>query len=220
MDERRNEPAAERVDETVSTGREAKKGEFDPMDDPMAPPREPCECWCLHCNRTFMSSEMWFQRVVGAKDGFPGFWMCPTPNCDGGGFTIDIFPTDPDHPANDGWHECDEEEEFDEHELEPEEIEAIIENESEPKEWDPEETTYKELDEMGGEDDDIAGEEWKFGLEPGAERPSPWVDEGRRRWEEEQRKYDQPDERPRELDWSDREDRGNGGDSTEDDIPF
>src|SRR5688572_28776794 len=87
----------------------------DPNDDPMGPPKEPCECWCLHCHRTFMSSEMWFQRVIGAKDGFPGFWMCPTPNCGGAGFTMDIFPTDPAHPANEGWHDCDDdEEEFDE----------------------------------------------------------------------------------------------------------
>src|SRR5687768_9723414 len=62
--------------------------------DQMAPPMEPCECYCLHCGRTFMSDGIWFQRVIGSKDGFEGFWMCPTPNCDGAGFTFDIFPTD------------------------------------------------------------------------------------------------------------------------------
>src|SRR4051812_34960725 len=70
-------------------------------DDPMGPPKEPCECTCLHCGRVFMSSEMWFQHVVGAKD-LKGFWLCPTPNCSGAGFTIDIFPTDSSHPANEG----------------------------------------------------------------------------------------------------------------------
>src|SRR4051812_40245242 len=73
--------------------------------DPMGPPDVPCECYCLHCGRTFMSDRMWFQRVIGARDGFRGFWMCPTPNCGGAGFCFDIFPTDPDHPANEGWHE-------------------------------------------------------------------------------------------------------------------
>src|SRR5690242_19867896 len=77
----------------------------DYRDDPMAPPAEPCECFCLHCRRVFMSNEMWFQRVIGDKRGFQGFWMCPTPNCDGAGYQFDIFPTDPNHPDNEGW--CD-----------------------------------------------------------------------------------------------------------------
>ncbi len=49
-----------------------------------------------------MSDEIWFQRVIGDKNGFEGFWLCPTPNCGGVG-TLDIFPTDPNHPANAGW---------------------------------------------------------------------------------------------------------------------
>src|SRR3954468_14735454 len=28
--------------------------------DPFAPPAEPCECYCLHCHRTFMSDQVWF----------------------------------------------------------------------------------------------------------------------------------------------------------------
>ena len=138
---------------------------FDPMDDPMAPPREPCECWCMHCQRNFMSNEMWFQRVIGDKHGFEGFWMCPTPNCDGAGFTFDIFPTDPNHPANDGWGSDDGDFEggFEE-EFEDEEDEADAH-------WDPAEPKYAELDQLSGDqDDDLEGEEWKFGLKPG-ERP-------------------------------------------------
>jgi hypothetical protein len=185
---------------------------FDPMDDPMAPPREPCECWCMHCQRNFMSNEMWFQKVIGAKDGFEGFWMCPTPNCSGAGFTFDIFPTDPAHPANEGWHYDDDVEEFDEEEF-PGETPP-----PEASEWDPNEEKYKRLDESLGEDDDIAGEEWKYGLAPGEERPEPpWAKEAREEWEKEQAKYDRPDERPRELDWSNREDRPT---INEDDIPF
>src|SRR6202042_1514012 len=48
-------------------------------DDNFAPPKDPCECYCLHCGRVFMSDQIWFQKVIGARDGFPGFWMCPTP---------------------------------------------------------------------------------------------------------------------------------------------
>jgi hypothetical protein len=174
--------------------------------DQMAPPKEPCECYCLHCNRVFMSDEMWFQRVINSKDGFDGFWMCPTPNCDGAGFTFDIFPTDPAHPANAGWHSCDEDEE----------------GAGDAAEYDADETKYKALDEESGEEDgdDLEGEEWKYGLQPGEQPPEPkWAEESRRAWEEEQKRYDAPDERPRMLDWSDRE-GPEGGASTEDDIPF
>ncbi len=198
----------------MSDQREADET-FDPRDDPMAPPRDSCECYCLHCQRTFMSDQMWFQRVIGDKNGFEGFWMCPTPNCSGAGFTFDIFPTDPDHPANDGWVDCDDEEE---------EEEYFEEEEQAPQEWDPAETKYAELDEMlGDDDDDIEGEEWKYGLAPGEQlptNPDTWS-AGRREWEEEQKRYDMPDERPRVLDWSNREDRERaGGDFNEDDIPF
>ena len=116
--------------------------------------------------------------------------MCPTPNCSGAGFTFDIFPTDPSHPANEGWHYDDDDD-----------------------------------DEDGDEDDgDIEGEEWKYGLAPGERPPEPdWMEQARLEHEEEERGYDEPDERPRTIDWSDREDRkpraGPAGDD-DDDIPF
>ena len=198
---------------------------FDPYDDPMAPPREPCECWCLHCERTFMSSGMWFQRVVGARDGFPGFWMCPTPNCSGAGFGFDIFPTDPDHPVNAGWHDADEEDEqgyFD--------ADAEVDADGSAEEWDPAEPGYRQLDrEMEDlEDEDLDGEEWKYGLAPG-ERPEtaagPAADpdamaQAWRQWEEERKRFDMPDERPRVLDWTELDDRPGGGTFNDDDIPF
>ena len=188
--------------------------------DQMAPPTEPCQCYCLHCHREFNSDEIWFQKVVGDPDGFEGFWRCPTPNCDGAGFTFDIHPTDPEHPANAGWSWSDDDEgEWDEDEEGDGDADAS---------WDPDESKWKELDEeLGEEDDDIEGEEWKHGLAPGEQLPEPpWAAEARRHWEEQEKRYDAPDERPRELDWTDqpsrrRPPRGEGtGDITEDDIPF
>lgn len=177
--------------------------------DQMAPPEEPCECWCMHCGRTFMSNLMWFQKMIGDPSGFDGFWMCPTPNCGGAGFTFDIFPTDPDHPANDGWHYSDDDEE-----------------EGEQGEWDPDESKYTEMDEDYAEDDDdLEGEEWKHGLQPG-ERPGfdtaafeASQAEARREREEEERKYDEPDTRPREVYWTEPPKRPPGTWS-DDEIPF
>lgn len=192
----------------------------DGSNDCFAPPKEPCECYCLHCHRVFMSDGIWFQKIINSNDPGPidGFWMCPTPNCSGAGFTFDIFPTDPNHPANEGWSDEDDEVYFDEDELE-EEVAA---------EYDPNEPKYAELDEQyGDDDDDIEGEEWKHGLAPGERPPDPpWVEEARRRWQEEQAKYDAPDERPRVLDWSDRPkppprpSGPPGAEISDDDIPF
>jgi hypothetical protein len=220
-------------------------------DDPMGPPKEPCECWCMHCRRTFMSTGVWFQRVVGAPPGeLQGYWMCPTPNCDGAGFTFDIFPTDPDHPANEGWSwsdDDDEEEEggefddarFDEgNDDEAQSFDAHADDDDGVDDWDPGESKWKELDGFFGGDgyadvdeDDFEGEEWKHGLQPGERPPEPqWVQDARLEREEEERQYDEPDRRPREIEWTDRGDpdrdgngagpRPNGGEVREDDIPF
>lgn len=195
---------------------EARSSDEERESDPFGPPRIACECYCLHCRRTFMSDEIWFQRIKNAQAGkLDGFWMCPTPNCDGKGFTFDIFPTDPDHPANEGWYdgEDEEDEEWDA------EVDAAASAEALDFEYDPDETKWKQLDEEFGDeadDDDIEGEEWKYGLEPGQELPEPeWVRSSRREWEAEQRRYDEPDQRPREIEWEYRE-----GGFDEDDIPF
>ena len=194
--------------------RDAAEDEAPPWDaddarrqkDCFAPPKDPCECWCMHCRRVFTSDQIWFQRVVNDPQGFNGFWMCPTPNCSGAGFTFDIFPTDPDHPANAGWTYCDDEEE---------------DPEGDDADWDPDEPQYQALDEeFGDEDDDLEGEEWKYGLQPGERPPEPeWSAEAGSESDEddEEERYDQPDERPRVLDWSDRQDRQQFKD---DDIPF
>jgi hypothetical protein len=179
--------------------------------DQFAPPKDPCECYCLHCNRVFMSDQIWFQRVIGDKNGFEGFWMCPTPNCGGAGFTFDIFPTDPNHPANAGWCDDEDEEYYEEEFTDP----ALLEIDTETPEWDPDEPLYKSFDDH---DDDIEGEEWKYGLEPGEQLPQAQWSSGHREMDEEERRYNEPDERPRELDWSNRDERE--GPITEDDIPF
>jgi hypothetical protein len=193
--------------------------------DPMAPPQVSCECYCLHCRRTFMSDQMWLQRVKGARDGFNGFWMCPTPNCSGAGFSFDIFPTDPDHPGNEGWFSFDddggEEGEWDEDSEEFTELEAA---EPEP-EYDPTEPAYTAMDEAGADDDDdLEGEEWKFGLQPGevpqVDPPPPGTQP--RNWMEEEALFNAPDRRPREVDWTDREERKSGDPEqfSDEDIPF
>jgi hypothetical protein len=164
-----------------------------------------------------MSDRVWFQKVINDPSGFEGFWKCPTPNCGGAGFTFDIFPTDPDHPANGGWV-CDDGEDEDEF--------YDDEDDNPSGEWDPDEPKYKALDEAFDDevdDDDIEGEEWKYGLQPGEQPPEPaWAEEARRRWEDEQKQYDEPDRRPRVLDWSDREDQRDPvrGQFNDDDIPF
>lgn len=191
---------------------------FDPNEDPFAPPQIACQCYCLHCRRTFMSDAMWFQRVIGDRH-LDGFWMCPTANCSGMGFTFDIFPTDPDHPANDGWFDDDDDDDADD-EREVDDNGRLV---ARSQEWDPNETKYKELDDAYGDDDDLEGEEWKLGLAPGERPPAPpWLADDCHDWDEEQRKYDAPDERPRVLDWTDRPQREHreAGDFDEDDIPF
>lgn len=189
------------------------------QNDQFAPPSEPCECFCLHCRRTFMSNQIWFQKINGARDGFDGFWMCPTPNCGGAGFTFDIFPTDPQHPANEGWFHTDDDEEESEREwMEHEDCEfEEFEDDEVDTEYDPAEPNYQMLDQWASDDDDIEGEEWKYGLEAGQhvepQKPG-WVIE-------EEKKYDEPDRRPRELDWTDTERSERGATPfNEDDIPF
>jgi hypothetical protein len=179
--------------------------------DQFAPPAEPCECYCLHCNRTFTSDQIWFQRVIGDKNGFEGFWRCPTPNCDGAGFTFDIFPTDPSHPANAGWTYDDDEDGLDEEFEEFDDPEAMAQD----VDWDPEEPMYKSME---SQDPDIEGDEWKYGLEPGDRLPDAQRSDAQRAWEEEQERYDAPDERPRELDWSNRDDAEHS--INDEDIPF
>ena len=212
------------TNDTSGEARQRVDGQSDRR-DPMAPPEVPCECCCLHCRRTFMSDQMWLQKVKGARDGFEGFWMCPTPNCSGAGFSFDIFPTDPDHPGNEGWFSFDTDE-GEEAEWDEEESEEFGESEAaEPEaDYDPAEPAYSEMDQLCADPEDIEGEEWKFGAQPGevpkVDPPPPGVEP--RNWMEEEALYNAPDRRPREIDWTDRDDR-NGAEPpqfSDDDIPF
>lgn len=211
-------------DDPISFGPEEQSERWDANDprrqnDSFAPPTEPCECYCLHCGRSFSSDLIWFQRVIGAKDGMNGFWMCPTPNCDGAGFTFDIFPTDPHHPANSGWQYFDDDDEDYGEDAFDEKGDYI---EPEDRQYNPDEPKYKELDDEMLEDDDLEGEEWKFGLSPGERpfNPEPTEkSEAQLEWEEEQKRYDAPDERPREIPWEEPP-SGSSGTFKDDDIPF
>lgn len=205
----------------MMNGMAGEKPSEEGWDDPFAPPTEPCECSCLHCGRTFMSAKMWFQRVKGSEDGF---WMCPTPNCGGAGFCFDIFPTDPKHPANDGWHHSDDDEDqaydddddtFDEPQDSDDGAFEFFDVEMNDPEYDPAEPQYRALDEWSSDDDDIEGEEWKYGLQPG-EPPEPRTAQ----WTmEEQEQYDEPDRRPREIELNDT-DRSSRDLRNDEDIPF
>ena len=159
---------------------------------------------------------MWFQPMLRKNHQVDGFWMCPTSNCGGAGFKFDIFPVDPDHPANAGWHSWDDDgvDEGEEAEWEEGEEQSPDAVDS----YDPAEPAYAEMDEEEEFDPDIEGEEWKLGLQPGEEPPetSAMID-ARQRWEAEQKQYDLPDERPR---WIDRSDEPDPPEMTEDDIPF
>lgn len=189
--------------------------------DAFSPPAQPCECFCLHCGRTFMSSRMWLQRVRGARDGFAGFWMCPTPNCGGKGFTFDIFPTDANHPANAGWVDLGDDEEIDAGEEGDlldgggtVEADDLLANDlfDTSREYDPAEPQYQAMEEELAGEEDCEGEEWKFGQPPDVsfharvEDMPPWRDEAI---------FDEPDRRPREIDWPDPDDgdsdSGGGG---------
>ena len=47
-------------DKPAADGGEPTPPELPPARDPMGPPEEPCECWCMHCLRSFMSDGIWF----------------------------------------------------------------------------------------------------------------------------------------------------------------
>jgi hypothetical protein len=61
-------------------------------DDLYAPPRVACEVTCLRCGETYES--FLIRWVEDATCAGGGYWGCPTPDCDGQGFMLDIHPLD------------------------------------------------------------------------------------------------------------------------------
>lgn len=193
--------------------------------DCFAPPQVACECWCMHCGRTFMSDQIWLQKVRGGRDDFEGFWMCPTPNCDGAGFTFDIFPTDPEHPANEGWQTFDEDDEELSEDADGEFVD-LEETEHPKADYDPDEPFYRSLDENDCSDEALEGEEWKHGLQPGERpivQPPPEGVEPANQAEQEAL-YNAPDRRPREIEREEPAPRPRAtegdGPRPDEDIPF
>lgn len=62
--------------------------------DSCGPPDIPTEVHCLHCGQEYESYLI--KWVPDETSSTGGFWSCPTPGCDGIGFCIDIWPTDPE----------------------------------------------------------------------------------------------------------------------------
>lgn len=58
-----------------------------PKEDPFGPPETPQDVECLHCSQRYPSSEMVYEFRHGMA-----LWWCATPDCDGAGFLIDIYP--------------------------------------------------------------------------------------------------------------------------------
>ena len=175
-----------------------------------SPPAEPCQCWCMHCHRTFSSSRIWLQREIPRRgDPHPtgGFWMCPTHNCDGAGFGFDLFPTDPAHPANEGWT-YDDDEPDDEFLDTDDDNESDAEKKPEPESaaaaYDPAEPGYAAMDALDPDD----GDQWKLTeADRDAARVRTAAAEAAEaaaaeQEAEESRRYDAPDERPRVIDHS------------------
>ncbi|MFT3687189.1 MAG: hypothetical protein QM783_20080 [Phycisphaerales bacterium] len=66
-----------------------------PEDDSFRPPATNCTVYCLHCQERYDSYRIEWRESLTIGGTIVGFWVCPTPNCDGAGFLCDIHPTDP-----------------------------------------------------------------------------------------------------------------------------
>lgn len=54
---------------------------------PFAPPDAPREVTCIHCERSYNSDELVWDRHTG-------MWWCPFLDCDGAGYGCDVHTTD------------------------------------------------------------------------------------------------------------------------------
>ena len=60
------------------------------------PPPVPTEVECVHCSQRYSSSQIRWMPSNWLNPDY-GFWCCPMANCDGKGFLLDIWPTDPNY---------------------------------------------------------------------------------------------------------------------------
>jgi hypothetical protein len=72
--------------------------------DHMKPPEQPILVHCIHCGEEYDSWRMIWVPLTEEEElaretcsDLKGFWCCPIEGCTGKGFTIDIWPADPDY---------------------------------------------------------------------------------------------------------------------------
>lgn len=82
--------------------REFADDDDDRGDDSLGPPAIPTLVGCLHCQEEYESYLIERRKEPDADGVLRWWWCCPTPGCTGRGFTIDIFPVDPDWTDEEG----------------------------------------------------------------------------------------------------------------------
>ena len=107
-----------------------------PEDDPMGPPKVSVEVGCIHCGIVYMSDEIRWKPDPDGPGG--GWWVCPVKRCDGAGFSIDIFPTDPEVARQFGIEYVDDPDEDDDEYDDDEELLGDFEALNEPDTDEPE----------------------------------------------------------------------------------
>jgi len=119
--------------------------------DCCGPPEESTLVHCLHCGQEYESYQMiWApfddeERSEREPSGLEGFWSCPVEGCSGVGFTVDIWPVDPDYvDAETGekyWHE--DPPMIEGHDSDCECVECEMAREEQLAEWEREDAEYQ-----------------------------------------------------------------------------
>jgi hypothetical protein len=130
--------------------------------DCFRPPDIPVQVYCLHCHREFDSYLMHW--VEDSTYGNGGYWACPTPGCDGKGFTFDIWPTDPEWTDEQGnkVHFFDDAPDTEEDQF------------AAPDQWIDDEVEADAIDEDMIGDDEVAEDELAFGDEAAFDDELEW----------------------------------------------
>lgn len=125
--------------------------------DRMKPPQQPILVHCLHCGEEYDSWRMiWVpftekELAEDRKSGLKGFWCCPIEGCGGAGFTVDIWPVDPDYvDPETGEKYCDDDPPMIEgHESECECVECEMARHEEEAQWEREDAERQRKVERG-----------------------------------------------------------------------